>query len=549
MEKNMHKALYRTYRPTDFADIVGQDQIINILKNQIREGSISHAYLFSGGRGTGKTSTAKVFAKAINCIKQTEQEPCHKCSTCTQADIDIIEIDAASNNSVDNIRELRENVVYTPTYGKYKVYIIDEVHMLSQGAFNALLKTLEEPPSHVIFILATTEPQKIPATVLSRCQRFDFKKIDKVKIIERMVKILHELNLTYDDESLELIAQKSDGAMRDALSLLDQAIAYKELTYDNVAYVIGELIYREFHNLIKGIKEKSTVNLLENLQKIESKGKDLKVFIRDFIAYARDMMVFKAGASQLLERSKDEIEILKESTDIVDIDFIISLIEILSDLEAKIKYATRPKILIEACFIRLTKLTKTSSNNSESTISQIEGLSRKIEELELKLDNLEKGTARPKEKVLQYQEEKKIKSAMPYIDDIRLQIDDDEKQKLEEIKARMPQVHDILRKQKNVHLKALLMEGEPVRYVKDCIYIGYDDNFAFHKQTIETNTNADNISQALSTVFEKPLKVAFIFKRETGTIEKDEVDEQQKIIEEIKQVFPNVHLEIREREE
>jgi DNA polymerase III, subunits gamma and tau len=231
MEKNMHKALYRIYRPTSFIDIVGQEQIISILKNQISEGSVSHAYLFSGGRGTGKTSTAKVFAKAVNCVDPVDQEPCHKCSVCVQGDMDIIEIDAASNNSVDNIRELRENVVYTPSYGKYKVYIIDEVHMLSQGAFNALLKTLEEPPSHVIFILATTEPQKIPATVLSRCQRFDFKKIDKNQIIARMIKILDELGLTYEEEAIELIAQKSDGGMRDALSLLDQAIAYKELTY------------------------------------------------------------------------------------------------------------------------------------------------------------------------------------------------------------------------------------------------------------------------------------------------------------------------------
>ena len=394
----MHKALYRIYRPTSFIDIVGQEQIISILKNQIKEGSVSHAYLFSGGRGTGKTSTAKVFAKAVNCIDPVDQEPCHKCSVCVQGDMDIIEIDAASNNSVDNIRELRENVVYTPSYGKYKVYIIDEVHMLSQGAFNALLKTLEEPPSHVIFILATTEPQKIPATVLSRCQRFDF----------RMIKILDELGLTYEEEAIELIAQKSDGGMRDALSLLDQAIAYKELTYKNVVHVIGELDYREFHGFVKGIKEKTTVSLLENLQKIEVQGKDLKVFTRDFISYTRDMMVCKSGASQLLSHSGDEIEALEESSALVDMDFIINLIETLSDLEVKIKYATKPKILIEACFIRLTKLTQmATSSNEEATLPQIEELSRKIDELELKISNLEKGVQKPKEKVIQYQEEKK----------------------------------------------------------------------------------------------------------------------------------------------
>ncbi len=548
----MHKALYRIYRPTSFIDIVGQEQIISILKNQIKEDSVSHAYLFSGGRGTGKTSTAKVFAKAVNCIDPVNQEPCHKCSVCVQGDMDIIEIDAASNNSVDNIRELRENVVYTPSYGKYKVYIIDEVHMLSQGAFNALLKTLEEPPSHVIFILATTEPQKIPATVLSRCQRFDFKKIDKNQIIARMIKILDELGLTYEEEAIELIAQKSEGGMRDALSLLDQAIAYKELTYQNVVHVIGELDYREFHGFVKGIKEKTTVTLLENLQKIEAQGKDLKVFTRDFISYTRDMMVCKSGASQLLSHSGDEIEALEESAALADMDFIINLIETLSDLEVKIKYATKPKILIEACFIRLTKLTQVSSSSNEvTTLPQIEELSRKIDELELKISNLEKGVQKPKEKVIQYQEEKKAKVQMPYIDDIRLQanIDDSENQKIEEVKTRMPEVYEVLRKQKNVHLKALLMEGEPVRYVNDCIYIGYDDNFAFHKQTIETKINADHIAEALSKVFEKSLKVGFIFKREMGNIKKDEADEEDKIIDQIKQAFPDVPLEIRERED
>ena len=548
----MHKALYRIYRPADFKDIVGQDQIVQILKNQILEGSVSHAYLFSGGRGTGKTSTAKVFAKAINCINSVDQEPCHTCKVCLEGDIDIIEIDAASNNSVDNIREIRENVVYTPSYGKYKVYIVDEVHMLSQGAFNALLKTLEEPPQHVIFILATTEPQKIPATVLSRCQRFDFKKIETSQIISKLKLILSELKLSYENEAIEVIAHKSDGGMRDALSLLDQAIAYKDLTYENVIHIIGELGYKEFYSIIEAISRKNTVKILENLQTIEKSGKDLKLFVKDFIAYLRDMMIYKSGAVKLLSRSEDEIKTLEQSANLLDLDAIVTLIETISDLDAKVKYAPKPKILIEACFIKLTKVSKPASDSkNEGSSVQVDELSRKIEALELKISNLEKGYSEPKEKVIKYQEEKRNKASLPFIDDIRLQanIDDSEKEQIEQIKARMNEVYEVLRQKKNVHLKALLKEGEPVRYVDDCVYIGYDDNFAFHKQTIDTDINTEHIAEALSNVLQKPVKLAFIFKREMGNIKKEEQDNEDKIIDQIKKVFPDIPLEIRETED
>ena len=548
----MHKALYRIYRPADFKDIVGQDQIVQILKNQILEGSVSHAYLFSGGRGTGKTSTAKVFAKAINCINSVDQEPCHTCKVCLEGDIDIIEIDAASNNSVDNIREIRENVVYTPSYGKYKVYIVDEVHMLSQGAFNALLKTLEEPPQHVIFILATTEPQKIPATVLSRCQRFDFKKIETSQIISKLKLILSELKLSYENEAIEVIAHKSDGGMRDALSLLDQAIAYKDLTYENVIHIIGELGYKEFYSIIEAISRKNTVKILENLQTIEKSGKDLKLFVKDFIAYLRDMMIYKSGAVKLLSRSEDEIKTLEQSANLLDLDAIVTLIETISDLDAKVKYAPKPKILIEACFIKLTKVSKPASDSkNEGSSVQVDELSRKIEALELKISNLEKGYSEPKEKVIKYQEEKRNKASLPFIDDIRLQanIDDSEKEQIEQIKARMNEVYEVLRQKKNVHLKALLKEGEPVRYVDDCVYIGYDDNFAFHKQTIDTDINTEHIAEALSNVLQKTVKLAFIFKREMGNIKKEEQDNEDKIIDQIKKVFPDIPLEIRETED
>ena len=233
----MHKALYRAYRPQNFEDVVGQQHIIRTLKNQIESNNVGHAYLFTGTRGTGKTSTAKIFARAVNCVQSKDQEPCNECEVCRDIlndnVMDVVEIDAASNNSVDDIRELRESVKYSPTKAKYKVYIIDEVHMLSQGAFNALLKTLEEPPSYVIFILATTEPHKIPATILSRCQRFDFKRVTVKDMTDRMKKICNEENIEVEEKALNLIARNSQGALRDALSILDQCISF---SYNKIEY-------------------------------------------------------------------------------------------------------------------------------------------------------------------------------------------------------------------------------------------------------------------------------------------------------------------------
>ena len=255
----MHKALYRVYRPKTFEDVVGQEHIVKTLKNQIKNNNIGHAYLFSGTRGTGKTSTAKIFARAVNCLNPINEEPCNECEICidTLNDniMDIVEIDAASNNSVDDIRELRESVKYTPSKAKYKVYIIDEVHMLSQGAFNALLKTLEEPPSYVIFILATTEPHKIPATILSRCQRFDFKRVSSKDIADRMSYICEKENIQAEDKALSLIARNSQGALRDALSILDQCMSFgnEKIEHNDVIELLGTVNIDELFELSQSI--------------------------------------------------------------------------------------------------------------------------------------------------------------------------------------------------------------------------------------------------------------------------------------------------------
>ncbi len=549
----MHKALYRTYRPKNFNDIKGQDQIVQILQNQIAEGSVSHAYLFSGGRGTGKTSTAKVFAKAVNCETVSGQKPCNECTACKEGNIDIIEIDAASNNSVDNIRELRENVIYTPSYGRYKVYIIDEVHMLSSGAFNALLKTLEEPPDHVIFILATTEPQKIPATILSRCQRFDFKKIDESVIADVMRDILNELELSFEESALELIASKSDGAMRDALSMLEQALSYKEISYENVLSVAGTMDYSAFHSIIEAVSEKKSVKALETLQSIQNAGKNIKVFLSDLIVYCRDMMVFLSGAEQLLSCSASRLEMISKSSAITDMDTVVQLIEAFSSLENRIKYSPSSNVLIEAEMIRLTRLSAAKvSDHSAETSGYVQDMKIRIEELEKKLEQIEKngGMLKPAprsatDKTIEYTQRKKDKILMPYFDDVSKQeaVSDEERNIISEASSKLADIYEVLRLQKNVHLKALLQEAEIIRYIEDNIYMGYDDGFAFHKQTIDTPHNTEQVAIAFKEVLKKDIKVHFIFKKEISSIKNTQ---QDKAIEEIKNAFPGVNLEIKE---
>ena len=285
----MHKALYRVYRPKTFEDVVGQEHIVKTLKNQIKNNNIGHAYLFSGTRGTGKTSTAKIFARAVNCLNPINEEPCNECEICVDTlndnIMDIVEIDAASNNSVDDIRELRESVKYTPSKAKYKVYIIDEVHMLSQGAFNALLKTLEEPPSYVIFILATTEPHKIPATILSRCQRFDFKRVSSKDIADRMSYICEKENIQAEDKALSLIARNSQGALRDALSILDQCMSFgnDKIEYNDVIELLGTVNIDELFQLSQSIIDEDTKKSLQILNEFIIWGKDIRNLINDLI--------------------------------------------------------------------------------------------------------------------------------------------------------------------------------------------------------------------------------------------------------------------------
>ena len=389
-----YTALYRKWRPTSFEEVRGQDHIVKTLKNQINSGRIGHAYLFCGTRGTGKTSIAKIIARAVNCEHPVDGSPCGECSMCRQiaegASLNVVEIDAASNNGVENIRDIREQVQYPPTDGRYRVYIIDEVHMLSIGAFNALLKTLEEPPSYVIFILATTEVHKIPITILSRCQRYDFKRISIDTIAGRLAELTQAEQIDVDDRALRYVARAADGSMRDALSLLDQCVAFhfgEKLTYDNVLEVLGAVDNRVFSRLFQAVLASDTKACIREIEEMIIQGRDLSQLVNDFVWYMRNLLIAKTTdePGDMLDMSEENLAVLKEEAAGVDTETLMRYIRIISELSGQLRYASQKRILVEIAFIKLT--TPSMEQNLDSILQRITLLEQKMQEMP---DNLQK---------------------------------------------------------------------------------------------------------------------------------------------------------------
>ena len=381
-----YTALYRKFRPDNFKDVKGQDHIVTTLKNQIQADRIGHAYLFCGTRGTGKTSIAKLFAKTVNCENPVDGSPCGTCASCKSiaagASMNVIEIDAASNNGVDNIREIVDEVSYSPAEGKYKVYIIDEVHMLSIGAFNALLKTLEEPPSYVIFILATTEVHKIPITILSRCQRYDFKRISIETITERMKELMEAEGVQVEEKALRYVAKTADGSMRDALSLLDQCIAFhfgKELTYDKVLDVLGAVDTEVFSRLFRQVLKRDVLGCINLLEEIVMQGRELTQFVSDFSWYLRNLLLVKTSDNMedVIDISSENLNRLKEEAEETDAETVIRYIRIFSELSAKMKYAAQKRILLEVALIKLCKPEMETSQ--DALLDRIRAVEEKME--------------------------------------------------------------------------------------------------------------------------------------------------------------------------
>ena len=372
-----YTALYRKFRPMTFSEIDGQEHITKTLKNQIMAGRVGHAYLFNGGRGTGKTSAAKILARAINCLNPKDGEPCNECEICKAAIngslTDIVEMDAASNNSVEDIRSIREEVNFLPTKAKYRVYIIDEVHMLSTGAFNALLKTLEEPPEHVKFILATTEPQKLLATILSRCQRFDFKRISNENIIKRLRFVCEKSNIEITDGALNIIAVLSEGAMRDALSILERCIQDGEnkIDEDKIKDLVGIPKTTYVHNIMDSLFKYDVDNTLKNIDVVLDEGKDINNLLWEMIKYTKDLLIYKA--SQKLDiYSEDEINKIKEISEQVSKEDLINMVYQLSELENDIKWSTQKTIIFQAGMIKLCNKQANENKGLEERVEKIE---------------------------------------------------------------------------------------------------------------------------------------------------------------------------------
>ena len=544
----MQQALYRIYRPKNFDEIYGQDQIVSILRNQLENGNLSHAYLFCGPRGTGKTSTAKVFASAIN----------------GGTDIDTVELDAASNNSVDNVRDIRDNLAFAPTSGKYKIYIIDEVHMLSAAAFNALLKTLEEPPSHVIFILATTEPQKIPQTVLSRCQRFDFRKIEKDVLVQRLSDVLAQEGKDFESEALEFIALKSEGGLRDALSILDKALSYGDLTMENLLQVLGEIHSDNYLSMLKAIMAHNTRDAIMVLGSIEKSGMDPRIFALELINFMKqvilefnDVKQDNPNVSQAAQICKDEIA--------------ANIIEDLSTTCSNMRYSPQPQVLLLADIVRITG-TRYDAIGSNRDVSEdiraefalmnseirrletlVQGLESRLSEIEnnpqLPVGNIE-GSVENSGRMAVTSHTKgpsytKSPSRVSAKKIERVEISDDEKAELDRVNDAIPILYEELRAVKQAQLAALIREGKPERFFDDNIFFCFEEKNIFHKNMLETQDINNSVEKILSKLLKRNIAVQYILYSELASIKSKKISDEEKLIEKLSETFPDVNIDIK----
>lgn len=508
----MHKALYRVYRPQKFEDVVGQEHITKTLRNQIENNNIGHAYLFSGTRGTGKTSTAKIFARAVNCLESKDQEPCNNCDVCKDIlndnIMDVVEIDAASNNSVDDIRELRESVKYSPTKAKYKVYIIDEVHMLSQGAFNALLKTLEEPPSYVIFILATTEPHKIPATILSRCQRFDFKRVTVKDITSRMKKICSEEDIEVEDKALNLIARNSQGALRDALSILDQCISFgdEKIEYNDVVELLGTVNIEQLFDLAQYIINQDTKESLKVLNEFIVWGKDIRNLINDLIDHFRNLMICKVSTDldEIISLPDEIIDQLRSQADTVNNNDLIRILNILSTTQDNIKTASNPRVVAEVTMMKIAQ--PMFDESKEALIKRIENLERVIESGNIKVTTVSESQ---KEESITIDNKEEVEYEQVKSEDVNL-IEHAWKNILKSIKA-----------DKNMPVYALLGDVRDFNVYNSQLYLIFDDNYGFAKTRLSSPETIDYIQNKIKEIVNRSFSVKIFLKSEVKNIDLD----------------------------
>ncbi|WP_261810697.1 DNA polymerase III subunit gamma/tau [Levilactobacillus humaensis] len=533
-----YQALYRVWRPQRFDDMIGQEVITRTLKNAITTNQISHAYLFAGPRGTGKTSAAKIFAKAINCHHQVDGEPCNECETCKAITAgtlnDVIEIDAASNNGVEEIRDIRDKVKYAPTVADYKVYIIDEVHMLSTGAFNALLKTLEEPPANVIFILATTEPHKIPATIISRTQRFDFKRIAANDSYQRMIYILKQKDVTYDDQAIKVIAKAAEGGMRDALSILDQALSFgdNEITLDNALLVTGSVTHELLATYVQQVIAGDTKAGLASLQSVLEAGKDAERFTEDIIGYTRDLLLYQQAPKMVEEAEMGSVsEAFQQLAAATSAQTMYAMINELNAIQQQMRFTTHPDVYLEILTIKLAEIGNQKGQGPVATASVAQpvaaapagadqpgmaDLQREIQQLRSAVKHLEEapagqsakassGTPRVKAPVKQEVNLAKINPVLGTAT----------REKLNQLQEVWPDILNSL----NVAQRAVMKASQPVAAADSGVIVAFDFSFFFQRATLDRELT-DALENGLDRMIGTALPVVFVPKDQWPRIRK-----------------------------
>ena len=542
-----YTALYRKWRPKTFDDIIGQEHVTTTLKNQIANDRIAHAYLLCGTRGTGKTSTAKVMAKALNCLNPKDGNPCNECEMCKKISqglaIEVTELDAASNNGIDKIRDIIDDTKYPPQEGKYKIYIMDEVHMLSMVAVNAFLKTLEEPPQNVIFILATTDPQRLPITILSRCQRFDFKRISIKDLTERLRTIVTAQGVLADDKSLDLIARVSDGAARDALSILDQAISMGDgsVNYDNLVEMLGLVTNEYLFDITSAIIEKNVEKAMVVIEKVVFAGKDMYLFIKDLIEHYRNLLMLKVTSNpqEVLDMSLENIKLLDEQSKRIRVEEIMRDIRILQEAEGNAKLSKQARLYLELAAIKMCKIEYDTSNEviltrinkleeaiKNGSITVVQG--NKTEPVQ-KNNNLRNNVANSGNNIEKKPKTQEKNSSLENSNSLG-------KSKTSDVQRAWKDILETFKSRRAMIIFASIVTGKVVDCTDGIVTIKYDAQYSFNKQRLEKPENIKVINEVFSEVMRENLKVRFIV---------DGENEERKSTEDlIKDAMGDIPLEI-----
>lgn len=521
-----YRALYREWRPQVFEDVIGQEHIVRTLKNQLLSGRIPHAYLFCGTRGTGKTTTAKILSKAVNCLNPQDGNPCNECEICREINggnlIDVIEMDAASNRRVENARDLIDSVKHPPYKARYKVYIIDEVHMLTMEAFNTLLKTLEEPPASVMFILATTDPQKLPVTILSRCQRFDFKRIKTDDITMRLRRIVQENNVSVEDRTLNAISRVSDGAMRDALSILDQAMSMSEgrVEYNDVVSMLGLATKEHIFQLVDAIIERNIEASIKIIDDVILSGKEVVQFIKDITEHLRNLLMVKVSkkSEDIIDASTDTINSLKEQSRKLRSEEIMRAINIIVECENDAKYTSQPRILLEMAVIKICKSEYDTS--VETLVNRINVLEEKLKSgVVVSAGEKEKSSAAPKQQVRRESSVSTEVLKAEKVQDAEREVYQGQGMTLDEVRTSWQDILNLLKANKKMTIYALLHPGDVLDVKGNEVVIGFDEKFGFSKTNLENPVeNKRTAEEYFTKILNKPVRLSFkILREERGT--------------------------------